>query len=102
MEERTSAGKNSNRYSGFGQGKHEKEGGIQVRGNQWGCRTGAEASGGLKRGEVRLVRRVDHGVGARGGDHAHDHIGRREVLGGDVLEVLILWHRCRAKWGGDV
>ena len=54
------------------------------------------ALGGLNRGEVRLVRRVDHGIGARGGDHAHDHIGRREVLGGDVLEVLILWHRCRA------
>ena len=54
MEERTSAGKNSNRYSGFGQGKHEKEGGIQVRGNQWGGRTGAEASGGLKRKRMFL------------------------------------------------
>ena len=54
MEERTSAGKNSNRYSGYGQGKHKKEGGIQVRGNQWGCRTGAEASGCLKRKRMFL------------------------------------------------
>mmetsp|Transcript_10470 Transcript_10470/g.21178 ORF Transcript_10470/g.21178 Transcript_10470/m.21178 type:complete len:225 (-) Transcript_10470:438-1112(-) len=56
----------------------------------------------INSGEVRLVACVDHGVGARGSDHADDHIGRAEVFGDDILEVLGLVARvgvlsaCRA------